>query len=100
ERGLYQYEAEAFACQAITYASFRFTAHVTSWPGSDPIGNHTKFVMIDDDAFYIGSHNLYPANLQEFGTIIADPAATDQLKAEYWDRLWEESSPEAYACPY
>ncbi|RYZ50675.1 MAG: hypothetical protein EOP07_22550, partial [Proteobacteria bacterium] len=39
ERGLYQYEAEAFACQAITYASFRFTAHVTSWPGSDPIGN-------------------------------------------------------------
>ena len=36
------------------------------------MGAHTKFWMVDDAAFYLGSQNLYPNNLAEWGMIIDD----------------------------
>ena len=40
--------------------------------GAKSMGAHTKFWMVDDAAFYLGSQNLYPNNLAEWGMIIDD----------------------------
>ena len=90
------------ACSAITYAPFRFSAALSGWPqaGAKPLGTHTKLVIVDDAAFYIGSHNLYPANLQEYGNIVFDSTATAQLNEAYWNKLWKESEPSVLPCPY
>lgn len=55
------------------------------------ISNHAKVYIVDDSLFYIGSENLYPANLAEYGLIIDDAQATTDLLKTYWDPLWEES---------
>ena len=47
--------------------------------------------MIDERAFYIGSENLYPATLQEFGYIVEDKAAVAELRRSYWDKAWRWS---------
>ena len=65
--------------------------------------NHAKAIMVDDSAFYIGSQNLYPggmaerhataafSQLAEFGYIVDDPKKAQQMKEQYWDRLWSSS---------
>ena len=54
--------------------------------------NHAKFWMVDDLAFHVGSDNLYPHNLQEFGSVIESaPLAREQI-ASYWQPLWTYSS--------
>jgi phosphatidylserine/phosphatidylglycerophosphate/cardiolipin synthase-like enzyme len=35
-----------------------------------PFSNHAKLVAVDDEAFYIGSQNLYPGRFQELGVIV------------------------------
>lgn len=95
-------KARLTACQLISYAPFRFSRHLDKWDASwlkNTIGTHAKFVMVDDTAFYIGSHNLYPANLQEFGVIVTNSAAAVELKTQYWDKMWAESSTAQFPCP-
>jgi phosphatidylserine/phosphatidylglycerophosphate/cardiolipin synthase-like enzyme len=77
-------------CQHFHLAPFRFGPDA-SWPGKVAIGNHGKFWMVDDRYFYLGSDNLYPVDLQEFGYILDDAAAAGQLKRDYWNPLWHWS---------
>lgn len=64
---------------------------------------HQKFFMIDDQAFYVGSQNLYPSgfrtrandpinplarNLYEYGLLIDDRALAGEVKTGYWDFIW------------
>lgn len=53
--------------------------------------NHAKFWMVDDVAFHVGSDNLYPHNLQEFGYVIESAALADEARASYWNPLWQFS---------
>ena len=53
--------------------------------------NHSKFWMVDDDIFYVGSENIYPAFLQEYGYIIGDKSASADILQTYWSPLWEQS---------
>jgi hypothetical protein len=55
--------------------------------------------MVDDRTFYIGSDNMYPVNLQEYGYIVDDPKAAAELIAAYWTPLWEWSSRAAVSGP-
>lgn len=88
------------ACATIEYASFRFSSDVNKWPGrGGTIGTHSKLLIIDEAAFYIGSHNLYPANLQEHGMLVTDAKAASELVEQYWSKVWGESSPGRYECP-
>ncbi len=80
----------AILCERVHLAPFRFGPDA-SWPGGKPIGNHSKLWMIDDRAFYIGSDNMYPVNLQEFGYIVDDRKATAELIDAYWAPLWQWS---------
>ena len=47
--------------------------------------------MVDDRAFYIGSDNMYPVNLQEFGYIVDDKKAAADVLDTYWNPLWQWS---------
>lgn len=81
----------ALLCSRFHLASFRFGPD-DSWPGGKTIANHSKLWMVDDRVFYIGSDNMYPVNLQEFGYIVGDPRAVDMLIESYWKPLWQWSS--------
>lgn len=55
------------------------------------IGNHSKFFMIDDKAAYIGSQNLYMADLAEWGVLVDNENETQKMIEEYWNPMWKAS---------
>jgi phosphatidylserine/phosphatidylglycerophosphate/cardiolipin synthase-like enzyme len=92
-------------CRHLHLAPLRFGPDAT-WPDDKPIGMHTKFWMVDNRAFYIGSENLYPSELQEFGYIVEDDKAAAQALQELWEPAWKWSQAaaisgeEASACVF
>ena len=80
----------ALLCSRVHLASFRFGPD-DKWPDNATFALHSKFYMVDDRAFYIGSDNMYPVNLQEFGYIIDDKAAAQQLIDNWWTPMWQAS---------
>ena len=81
----------ALLCQRLHLAPIRFGPDA-KWPDGQPIGNHGKFWMVDDHVFYIGSDNIYPSDLQEFGYILDDKTIAATALRTYWDPLWRWSS--------
>lgn len=78
-------------CQRLHLSTLRFGPS-NEWPNGYEFANHAKFFMVDDEVFYVGSENLYPSDLIEYGVFISDPDAVQQMKTEYWDQLWKYSS--------
>jgi hypothetical protein len=77
-------------------APIRFSFLGDVWQDGDrvcKITNHSKTWVVDESLFYIGSDNLYPHNLQEFGYVIQSEALVARWMAYYWLRLWQYSSP-------
>jgi phosphatidylserine/phosphatidylglycerophosphate/cardiolipin synthase-like enzyme len=68
-------------------APLRFSAEDT-FPDGKAMPNHSKLLMVDDQAFYIGSQNLYLADLAEFGFLVDDARAAYQLRHDYYNKLW------------
>jgi hypothetical protein len=91
-------------CSKLHLAPFRYNGVDATWPDGTPFASHTKIVEIDGQGLYIGSHNMYPANLQEFGYIVDDSNVTGQWLSQYWANAWANSStaavsgPEAKSC--
>lgn len=56
---------------------------------SRTMGGHNKLYFVDERAFYLGSQNLYPNNLAEWGVIVDDKLTTMELQAEFWEPLWD-----------
>jgi hypothetical protein len=56
--------------------------------------NHGKVWIVDDSAFFVGSDNVYPGFLQEYGFVIADQSATQQFINDYWNPLWATGVPQ------
>lgn len=77
-------------CRHLHLAPLRFGPDAT-WPDDEPIGTHAKFWMVDDRAFYVGAENLYPSELQEFGYIVEDKAASAQALRDLWEPAWKWS---------
>jgi phosphatidylserine/phosphatidylglycerophosphate/cardiolipin synthase-like enzyme len=88
----------AMLCDHVHLAPFRFGPD-NSWPGGVPFATHTKFWMVDGRVFYIGSDNMYPVNLQEYGYIVDDAKAAQHLTDAYWAPLWQWSSKAAVSGP-
>ena len=82
--------ANALLCEHVHLAPFRFGPD-DKWPDHATFATHMKLWMIDDRAFYIGSDNMYPVNLQEFGYIVDDKKAAGELLDAYWKPLWQWS---------
>jgi phosphatidylserine/phosphatidylglycerophosphate/cardiolipin synthase-like enzyme len=75
-------------------AAIRFTHDVPAWPrgGRYPlIAQHSKVVQVDRRAFYVGSQNLYPAWLSDFGVLIDDETVGEQFESSLAKPLWEAS---------
>ncbi|MGX7760635.1 phospholipase D-like domain-containing protein [Streptomyces angustmyceticus] len=90
-------KASRALCGNLQLASFR-SSDAAKWADGKPYALHHKLVSVDDSAFYIGSKNLYPAWLQDFGYIVESPAAAKQLKTELLDPEWKYSQ-QAAATP-
>ena len=76
--------ASALLCDSFTLMRLRSSDGET-WQDGGTLANHAKVVVVDDRAFYLGSQNLYVANLAEFGAIVDDPKATKLFLANYMD---------------
>jgi phosphatidylserine/phosphatidylglycerophosphate/cardiolipin synthase-like enzyme len=82
--------ARATMCGNLQLASFR-SAPEARWADGKPYALHNKLVVVDRSTFYLGSRNLYPAWLQDFGYIVESQSATAELKTAYLDREWQYS---------
>ncbi|MET9610235.1 phospholipase D-like domain-containing protein [Streptomyces sp. NPDC006512] len=82
--------AKAAMCQNLQLATFRSSDSPT-WADGKPYAQHHKLVSVDDSAFYIGSKNLYPSWLQDFGYIVESPAAARQLATGLLAPQWRYS---------
>ncbi|MFD9796541.1 phospholipase D-like domain-containing protein [Streptomyces sp. NPDC059070] len=82
--------ARAKMCSGLQLATFRSSAGRT-WADGHPYAQHHKLVSVDDSAFYIGSKNLYPSWLQDFGYVVESPEAAAQLKAKLLAPQWQYS---------
>lgn len=84
-------QAKSIVCSALQLAPLRHAAGVNQWPNGNGIANHAKLIAVDDAAFYVGSKNLYPTTLQDFGFIVENPDAAAVFVSEYKNRLWENA---------
>ncbi len=83
------------AAQSVINASGYINPRVPSAPG-----NHAKIMIIDDEAYVVGSDNLYPGFLSEVNYLIEGPKAVQELLTSYWDPLWKFSSPHTISEPH
>jgi len=84
----------SLVCAKLHLAPFRYGKDAT-WPDGVPMANHDKTIIADEQGFYIGSQNVYPAGLQEFGFIVDDSRATAQYLARHWANVWGSAAPSA-----
>jgi phosphatidylserine/phosphatidylglycerophosphate/cardiolipin synthase-like enzyme len=89
---------DALVCKRLHAAPFRYSADDT-WTDGVPFASHSKTLAIDEQAFYIGSQNLYPAGLQELGYIVDDSVATRAYLTGYWANVWRFSGARAVTGP-
>jgi len=83
---------------SLMIAPIRFRRGINEWEVEGKkikVTTHAKLWMIDERTFHIGSDNIYPHNLQEFGCVIEDPEVAATVLRTYWNPLWENSSPGA-----
>jgi hypothetical protein len=73
-------------CAHVHFQTLRASSAAT-WANGKPLANHAKVIIVDDQAHYVGSQNLYDADLAEFGVIVDDRAATQKFIAEYYDKV-------------
>lgn len=52
---------------------------------------HSKHFIVDEQACYIGSQNLYVCDLAEWGVIIDHAVTVKQIMSEYWWPMWVRS---------
>ncbi|MFF7358677.1 MULTISPECIES: phospholipase D-like domain-containing protein [Streptomyces] len=77
-------------CGNLQLAPLRGSAS-EKWSDGHPYAQHHKLIAVDGSAFYIGSKNLYPAWLQDFGYIVESPAAARQLDGALLQPQWSYS---------
>ena len=91
-------QARTMVCQDVGLAALRNGPGAT-WANGQPFSNHAKLVAVDDEAFYIGSQNLYPGRLQELGVIVENRDAANELNFTYLRPMWDWSKADALIDP-
>ncbi len=77
-------------CDKLHVAPLRLAA-TDRWADGKVFSNHAKFLMIDDQALYVGSQNLYTSDLAEFGYIVDSKDAAKVARDTFWAPLWNFS---------
>lgn len=83
-------DIRALLCKKLHVAPLRPSADDT-WPDGTPFALHAKTVVVDDLAFYVGSQNIYIANLAEYGFIVDDAAAAATYTGTFYTPMWNAS---------
>lgn len=83
-------QAQAAMCANLQLATARSSDSAT-WSDGKPYAQHHKLVSVDGSAFYLGSKNLYPSWLQDFGYLVESPTAARQLTTKLLDPQWTYS---------
>ncbi|MER7585753.1 phospholipase D-like domain-containing protein [Kitasatospora sp. NPDC097691] len=83
-------KAKATMCGNLQLAPFR-AADTSAWADGHPYALHHKLVSVDGSAFFIGSKNLYPAWLQDFGYMVENRTAAAQLNDRLLAPQWQYS---------
>ena len=83
-------DIEALICSKLHLVNLRSSAR-SDWPDGRKLASHAKLIVVDDRTFYLGSQNLYIANLAEHGFIVTDRAATEKVLKEYYQPMWNLS---------
>ncbi|MGW3042097.1 phospholipase D-like domain-containing protein [Kitasatospora sp. NPDC001159] len=83
-------QAKTTMCQNLQLAPFR-AAPTSTWADGHPYALHHKLVSVDGSAFFIGSKNLYPAWLQDFGYLVENRTAATQLNDQLLAPQWQYS---------
>jgi len=78
-------------CQQLHVTYISAVSGQQTWENGHLVGNHAKFFAIDDQAFYVGSQNLYVCDLAEFGVIVDDATKTAEVMRQFWDPTWNQS---------
>jgi phosphatidylserine/phosphatidylglycerophosphate/cardiolipin synthase-like enzyme len=91
-------QARTMVCQDVGLATLR-NGPLPTWQNGKPFSNHAKLVAVDDEAFYIGSQNLYPGRLQELGVIVENRDAAKELDFAYLHPMWDWSQADALIDP-
>lgn len=89
--GLSTTQAKQMVCQNLQLAPLNIASGVTAWENGNTIANHSKTIAVDGAAFYIGSKNLYPASLQDFGYIVENAKAAGEYYQYYQQPMWNNS---------
>ncbi|MGK5729020.1 phospholipase D-like domain-containing protein [Streptomyces sp. URMC 124] len=82
--------AKTAMCGNLQLATAR-SSDSAKWADGKPYAQHHKLVSVDGSAFYIGSKNLYPSWLQDFGYVVESPEAAQQLDAKLLAPQWKYS---------
>ncbi|CAM5278782.1 phospholipase D-like domain-containing protein [Streptomyces abikoensis] len=82
--------AKTAMCSNLQLATAR-SSDSAKWADGKPYAQHHKLVSVDGSAFYIGSKNLYPSWLQDFGYMVESPEAAQQLDSELLAPQWKYS---------
>ena len=80
-------DVDALICDKLHLANLRSSAAIT-WPDGGKLASHAKLIIVDDRTFYLGSQNLYVANLAEYGFIVDDQNATRAVLREYYEPMF------------
>jgi phosphatidylserine/phosphatidylglycerophosphate/cardiolipin synthase-like enzyme len=95
--------ARSLVCSNLRFAPLRTSDSIRGWPnatGRQALpALHSKIVMVDKQAFYIGSHNAYPAYLQEYGYMVDQHRAASVLYQQFFKPEWRYSSKVAVVNP-
>lgn len=83
--------ARDLVCERLHLTTLRFAAGEDTWTDGANIANHTEFFIVDDQAFYMGSQNLYQSQLAQCSMLVDDEPATRTILGEHWTPLWEQS---------
>ncbi|MEM9243947.1 MAG: phospholipase D-like domain-containing protein [Pseudomonadota bacterium] len=73
------------------YLHIKTVAYAANDRDASKTSSHNKMWIVDDHLFYVGSHNIYPSSLQQFGVIIDDQQATNLLEQQWWQPLWRNA---------
>lgn len=92
-------DPHALICSKLQLMRLRSSA-AEAWPNGGKLANHVKAIMVDDKAFYVGSQNVYAANLTEFGYIVDDEAATRMFIESYLGNVEKYSRRTAITGPF
>ena len=86
----------AMLCEKFHFSTYRDSAGAL-------VSSHVKLVIVDDQAFYVGSQNLYPGDvsdpvitqLADFGVVVDDADTTQSFITAYWNDAWQAAAPSA-----